>query len=159
MPNIWRIISLFLILFVLLPIILWAFFKDHLFGWVFLGSIFLEVLLKLSRFIPYSTQWHKIVMRPDNARNCSILNTGGSYKGKIGMPSGHVSLTTFSLLGCLIAATKNGHIPPQLTWILTFIVCVLVVLMVLARIFTHCHTVLQTLIGALLGGTLALLWV
>lgn len=101
-------------------------------------------LIKLSRVIlPKSG----IYLRPANAMNCSIFNTGGSYINRIGMPSGHVLLTTYILLstGYLL----NFSLPSMIgiyIWIL---------LMAISRIKKNCHTILQVIIGFIIGALIA----
>lgn len=144
MMVLWDFISLTLYPLTFYPIILYFTFWKSIFIIQFIVMLFAMFLIKLSRVIlPKSG----IYLRPANAMNCSIFNTGGSYINRIGMPSGHVLLTTYILLstGYLL----NFSLPSMIgiyIWIL---------LMAISRIKKNCHTILQVIIGFIIGALIA----
>jgi len=143
----WDIISLLILPILASPVIL--LFLDNqepankvLYIGVILGTLICEILIKVSRRIfPKSG----IFLRPPDAMNCSLFNKGGSYANRIGMPSGHVALTTFVITSLLYLNHRRISIP------LIIIGFLVIVLMGLSRYYRRCHTAYQVIAGAGLG--------
>jgi membrane-associated phospholipid phosphatase len=159
MATIWDALSLMVILYLCLPVIFLLLTKDFVFAWITIGVLVCQILVKLSRLIQYPSSWSGVVMRPSGASNCSCWNMGGSYMGRIGMPSGHVALTTFSLLSTALALNKKGILPKSITLYTTCLVIgVLILLMGISRLKRQCHNIWQVLVGGVLGVVLSLVW-
>lgn len=96
------------------------------------------VLMLLNHFIK------KIISepRPDGAKNCDLVNTGGPAK-TFGMPSGHVAIITTILV--LLDCSPTIILP-------------LIALMSWSRVYRGCHTIPQTIVGAVLGAVFGIIW-
>jgi membrane-associated phospholipid phosphatase len=146
----WDLISISIWAIVIAPIVLYYFTKDIAYIYILIGIVVCELFIKLSRTFKYSKNLHKIVYRPNTAMNCSIFNRGGSFQGRIGMPSGHVMLTAFTLSAIFIhqygLGKKGSH---QIEgWL---IVLIAIILMSASRMYKKCHNIWQVIIGAILG--------
>jgi len=152
----WDIVSLTILLWTILPLVFWFVTHKSVYLWIMLGSVILQVFIKLSRYIQYPKTWKHIVMRPKKAMNCSLFNQGGIYKNRIGMPSGHVLITTFVLIS--IGLIMKSHLSSYTNvW---FIGSILIIsLMCISRIKRHCHNLAQVIIGAICGLLSAILWI
>jgi membrane-associated phospholipid phosphatase len=96
----WDLISLSLIPLILTPIGLYIKTKDLIYIPVIVSISITEILISFSRQLPVI---HPVMLRPVGAKDCNLFNSGGSYDGQIGMPSGHVMLTTCISLSLLFA--------------------------------------------------------
>ncbi len=93
--------------------------------------------------------------RPLAARDCNGFNGGGSYRGRNGMPSGHVTVVAFASLTALAIECAGGRLPATRMW-WGVAGCIAAVAAVAAsRLARHCHTTAQVLAGAALGTALA----
>ena len=154
MSLFWDAISLSLIPLIAAPIGIYIRTKNPAYIPVIVSIVITEIIISFSRQLPVI---HTVMLRPAGAKNCNIFNAGGSYDGQIGMPSGHMMLTTcltFSLL-FLYARTKN---------LKTLVVsksgafaaaCAYVILMGASRFMRGCHNIPQVIVGGLLGFGLA----
>lgn len=144
MVQVWDFVSLTLYPLLFYPVILYLTFGRPIFIIQLVIMFFAMFLIKASRVVLPKTG---IFLRPSNAMNCNIFNLGGSYANKIGMPSGHMLLSTYILLstGYLLHFNKLGLIAMYI-WI---------ILMGISRIQKNCHTLLQVIIGFLIGAALA----
>ena len=81
--------------------------------------------------------------RPDEAKDCDLLNSGGSAKGENGFPSGHTTFATFIFVCVAYLYTRHVHSSLGLV-VLTGLFCIL---MPFERVHNKCHTVPQVLGG------------
>lgn len=113
------------------------------------GTIVCEVIIKLSRCMK---KIHPVLIRPKGARDCGIFNNGGDkYEGRIGMPSGHVLMTTYVFTCMYLLSSQKPEVG--------LLLIVGVMLMAASRVLRICHNIPQVIVGALLGFALALLTV
>jgi membrane-associated phospholipid phosphatase len=148
----WDIISLSLYPLMFTPGFGFVYSLNILFIYQLIGVIICSFLIKLTR---WTLPKNSITLRPVNAANCNIYNQGGVYNNRIGMPSGHVLLTTFILFSL-------GYINYKETFYLNnyFLLCLVwIVLMAVSRVKRNCHTVLQVIMGAAFGYILYIIWV
>ena len=141
---VWDIISLLVFALVAYPVIRYVETIQNIYLIICIGLIFCMIVIKLTRMLP---TYHNIMLRPEKAQNCNIMNKGGCYKGKIGLPSGHALIATY-VLTCLMLI--------QPSTIKTIIGSTLIVLIGLSRYYKSCHTPLQIVLGIVLGGTFGL---
>ena len=87
--------------------------------------------------------------RPDDAKNCSVTNSGGSAKGEYGMPSEHMAVSSFMIFSTLLIGTKN-----PIFWTLGG---VWLAGIGWARYTKHCHSIAQVIGGTIYGTSVALL--
>lgn len=148
--SFWDVVSLTLSALVASPGFGYLFTLDILYLYQILGIIFCHFFIKLTRLMPKNS----ITLRPPNANNCNIYNKGGDASNRVGMPSGHVLITTFILLSL-------GYIYTQQTVYFnsyTVFAGVFILLMAISRIKRNCHTVLQVLVGFILGLLIYYAW-
>lgn len=148
----WDMISLSIIAVLSVPVFLFVMSKDPAYLVIIIALIVCHFFVKATRYIKYPKIFNSIVMRPNKAMNCNIFNQGGVYKGRIGMPSGHVMLTIFTLTAIFIHkyglpnkwnTQKHLHV-----WIILIISGII---MSMSRLYRNCHNIYQVIIGALLG--------
>ena len=150
----WDAVSLSIIPVIFAPIVLYIQTKNLKYAPIIVGTFMSEIFISFSRQVPVL---HPVMIRPAGAKNCNIFNGGGSYDGQIGMPSGHMMLTTFITVSFLFmfSRTKNiGRImseKPQTG----LAAGVYVVLMAISRVARGCHNIPQVIVGGLLGYALA----
>ncbi len=108
-----------------------------------IGLLMLILFIKFTRMLNVK---HPIFLRPIGAIDCNMSNKGGPCQGKIGMPSGHVSIAAY-VIGSIILFDPNSSIIK----IVAGIVCVCLV--GLSRYAKQCHTLYQ-LVGGAITGTL-----
>ena len=105
-----------------------------------LGTLLVERLFKFittsSTFMPFK--------RPDDACNCSIMNTGGLVETDSGFPSGHVASTSVYMSLLYYHSGENNAIIFGMYHIPT-------ILMGLARYMKKCHNIFQIIVGLGLG--------
>jgi len=97
--------------------------------------------------------------RPDNARDCNMINKGGYSGLKPGFPSGHSAFAAMIMTIFLIEYLKStnysfGPQPP----IVLYILIGLAILMPIARWRLECHTLMQVMAGSLLGVALGVVY-
>ena len=159
-PWYWEFISLMFIIYAGAPWLLALIYRESIFFWFAIGVFAIELIIKISRIIPYSPQYHSIVMRPPGATNCSCFNTGGLYKGRIGMPSGHVMITTYFVCGLYHILNTKGVFDTNVNYKYLYICAslILIILMALSRLKKQCHNLWQVVIGCVLGVVFAEMW-
>lgn len=86
----------------------------------------------------------KIFRRPDLAKNCDSLNSGGIVNTEPGFPSGHMTLFSF-ILNILYFRQENRDYKTFFRY------NIWVVFMALARYMKNCHNIIQIIGGYLLG--------
>ena len=91
-----------------------------------------------------SNMYPIIFKRPDNARDCSILNTGGPVGDRGGFPSGHMAITSY-FMNYLYFNNRDYSVQSKLYYHIP------VLLMATARYMKSCHNLAQILAGYLLG--------
>ena len=143
---VWDIISLAVIPIFLLPYGLAIVKKDRAYAVIAVGTIICEIIVKLTRKLPVV---HPVQLRPSGAKNCSILNRGGSYEGRIGMPSGHVLLTSYVLVSLFLLSKPDEE--PYFAVAAT----VGIIFMSMSRVIRTCHNVPQVIAGAMMGSIFA----
>lgn len=116
---------------------------------VIIGMVLIQIAIKI---LHSSLPLNQYCSRPLGAHNCNLYNQGGDYSRRVGMPSGHVMMTSFILVSIgRIYATENNKLP------LIIVICVAISLMAISRVKRSCHTILQVCVGAIVGSTIALL--
>jgi membrane-associated phospholipid phosphatase len=138
--SIWEYISLLAFALMTYPFIRFLETKDPYYARMILGLVCVMVFIKAMHSLPSSIS--SIIRRPKGACNCNIMNNGGSYEGRAGMPSGHVMTSAFIIYMIV-------HKTPTHEMKLAGGLCVL--LIAVSRIQKKCHTPLQVIVGALLG--------
>lgn len=114
------------------------------------GVLVTQAIAKLSRRLPV---WHPAQLRPPGARDCGAFNNGGSYEGRIGMPSGHVMNTAYVLLSLALLSPGDEHTLLKLLKLALALAWTLA--MAWSRVARGCHTVAQVIAGACLGAAFA----
>lgn len=143
---IWDVISLSVIPIFLFPYGMAIIKKDVSYAVIAVGTIVCEIIVKLTRRLPVV---HPVQLRPSGAKNCSILNRGGSYEGRIGMPSGHVMLTSYVLVSLYMISEPEDKLYYGIAMIIG------ITLMSMSRVIRVCHNIPQVVIGATLGAVFA----
>lgn len=92
-----------------------------------------------------------IFKRPNQARNCNIINRGGDCSAQCGFPSGHVAHITFSIMS-IILHSQNSDL------LYSCLFLFLIVWVGWARVEKHCHNKQQVKAGVLVGVAIALLF-
>ena len=90
------------------------------------------------------TWYPAIFKRPDNAKDCSILNDGGPAGTRGGFPSGHMAVASF-FSNMLYFRQENRDYKTFMLYSIPSI------LMAIARYMKSCHNLAQILAGYLLG--------
>lgn len=90
------------------------------------------------------TWYPSIFKRPDDAKDCSILNDGGPAGTRGGFPSGHMAITSFFSNTLYFRQEKRDN----KTFLLYSIPSIL---MAIARYMKSCHNMAQIIAGYLLG--------
>ncbi len=156
--SFWDIISLCLFAVLLLPLVLFVFDKHltHQFLHLLLiiGIVICELIIKVTRLVFPKVG---VFLRPAGAVNCNICNGGGDYTGKVGMPSGHVALTTFVF--CALLQIYNSRLKGLIRYVAYAVVITSICLMGLSRYYRKCHNIVQIITGVLLGIVLTWLYV
>lgn len=104
-----------------------------------IGLLIVATFIKVAHKLPTT---YPLFLRPKDACNCNIMNAGGSYADRLGMPSGHVTMATFVVI---MIAYKTQSIAT----IACALLCVL--LIALSRVVKRCHTVSQVIAGVIMG--------
>jgi membrane-associated phospholipid phosphatase len=154
MSILWDTVSLSLIPLIITPIALYIRTKNPKFIPVLVSLVIIEIIISFSRQLPH---FHPVMLRPAGAKDCNLFNSGGSYDGGIGMPSGHVMLTTTISLSLLFIYSGTNNLytifknyPIEFTCTISYIL-----LMAISRVKRNCHNIPQVIVGAILGYGLA----
>ncbi len=142
MHNLYDFLSLFVYALSAYPIISYIITGKIEYLYVLIGIVLIEIFIKISRIILPKNQYF---LRPNDASNCSICNDGGDYSNRIGMPSGHVLMTTFIVYIYLLDLSNNSNFYQYICGIL------IIFLVALSRVKKQCHTIPQVIVGAVLG--------
>ena len=103
-----------------------------------IGLLCVVAFIKVAHSLPPKG----VLARPKGACDCSILNNGGNYELRGGMPSGHVMITSFVMFMMALESHE------WYTYVSS--VCI-VIAMGISRIAKGCHTLPQTIAGGILG--------
>jgi membrane-associated phospholipid phosphatase len=119
----------------------------------FLGALILFLTAKQvpEKIIKYSTKNSKISIRPKEATNCDMINSGGYAADRPGFPSGHSMVAGFFgayIIHEYIKIKKEKGV--ELNELL-IVFCLFAILVPYARTKLKCHTEIQVLLGCLLG--------
>ena len=138
----WNIISLGYVTYsILILSYVFIYYRERFLQLLF-GLLVGQLLIKYF----HTFTCHKELRRPVGACNCNLWNTGDNYEQRGGMPSGHVTMTTYLWLS-LWFITGNT--------IFLEIGLIAIISMGLSRYYKKCHTPLQIMAGMLLGTLLA----
>jgi len=138
----WDAMSLLILPILALPALLVFFDKTRQVSHVLiiLGAIICELLIKLSRRV---FPKKGVFLRPSDAINCNLFNRGGNYANRIGMPSGHMALTTFVISSLIYVFNPSYSV--------ALLGVIIIILMGFSRYFRKCHNMYQVIAGAVLG--------
>ena len=143
----WDAMSLMILVYWALPAVLLCATREPVYAWLCIALVASQLLMK---FLHHGVRvFHPVMERPSDAMNCSILNRGGCYKGRNGMPSGHVTTTTFVLLAIFVCLCRT--ITGPRVWWLGAAVGTLIALMCASRYYRKCHNLHQIAAGLALG--------
>ena len=141
---VWNLISLAVLPLMAVPWLAFSVTGNLGYLVILAGCVFCEALIKLTRKLPVVAEWQ---LRPVGAADCGICNDGGNYEGRIGMPSGHVALTTYIAVSLVM---MRGTCAKAMV-----LAAFAVILMATSRVRRRCHTIPQVIVGALLGAGMA----
>lgn len=106
--------------------------------------LFFEHQLKI-----YFKTWNwKILMRPENAYNCGLLNDGGYVGDQCGFPSGHSLSASFYFYVYYFQNQKKMGSYKKF-WL--FMIQIPILFVMNSRLNKHCHNEIQVLGGYMLG--------
>lgn len=150
LSTIWDAISLLVVPVVILPPCLFLLTQKNVYARITLGALLATAFIAMTRVLPWPPATYAYAKRPDDAANCSTWNTGGSYTGQIGMPSGHVLLTAYVAVALTSHLYSLTHVSSKF---LGAVIAsgILVVLMAISRVKRRCHTLSQVIVGGILG--------
>lgn len=141
----WDHISIFVYSLVTYPFIRLFDSGDIRYIAIIFGLFVAICIVKVSRLLPFT---HAIFLRPSSAMNCNLINQGGPCGGAIGMPSGHVLVTTYMLVSLLLLDDRISSTKASVS-------AIIVIVMGVSRYQKHCHNIPQLIVGALIGASLA----
>lgn len=107
-------------------------------------SYFLTLMVERNTKRMTSQLYPFIFKRPDNACDCSLLNTGGPVGNRGGFPSGHMAITSY-FMNYLYFNNEDFSNKSTMIYLIPSI------LMGSARYMKECHNIYQILAGYLLG--------
>jgi membrane-associated phospholipid phosphatase len=137
---IWDFISTIVVAFIAYPVIRFIETRKRVYLMMAIVVFVWLFVLELRDFLPDALKQY--MKRPSKARNCNVINQGGFQGNALGMPSGHVLLTSY-VTACMYM------ISPSWQTLAFFIIATTV--MAMSRIARSCHTVVQTIVGAVIG--------
>lgn len=137
----WDFLSLLVYALVAYPVIRYVETLHNIYLYIIVGCAVSLVFVKVTRMLP---PIHPAMLRPKGARDCNILNKGGSAEGKIGMPSGHMLLSTFVIFSLLFTGGRVTAVKAAFS-----AGCVIAI--GLSRVMKGCHTWPQVVAGFLFG--------
>lgn len=141
--QVWDFLSLTVLGIVAYPLIRYVETFHYVYLHMLISIVCCLVFIKATRHLPPAFQF---MLRPPAAQNCSILNKGGSYANKIGMPSGHMLTASFVLTFLYLMSPSLFKL---------YFGTSLMILIGLSRYYKHCHTVPQIIFGVITGALLA----
>lgn len=116
-----------------LPLIRFYLTNQTKYLYIFRSTCILAIAIQLSRML---LPKYKCLLRPQLARDCNVLNKGGDCSKCIGMPSGHMLISTFVLV--------------SMYGINVYVIGVLF-FMGASRMRKKCHTFNQVIVGCIVG--------
>lgn len=146
MLTVWDAISLAVIPAMAYPVIRLGQTPNRRFMVIFVGVVAVALLMRARNAIAAPPAY---LLRPKGANNCSTFNRGGSCEHRVGMPSGHVLLTSYVLFAVLWTSEHANSVPANAG------VMAAALLMAVARVKKGCHTVAQVAAGLVLGMVMA----
>jgi len=141
MLPLWDFLSLLVYALVAYPVIRYVETAMDLYLYIIVGCVASLAFVKITRMLP---PIHPAMLRPKGARDCNILNKGGLEEGKIGMPSGHVLLSTFVVFSLLLSGGK-------ITALKTVFSVGCLIAVGVSRVQKGCHTWPQVIAGFVFG--------
>lgn len=137
------LISLSLVGLMFYPVMQYIATLEIIYFYILVGEILCQIAIKITRHFPWDGP---IVRRPPAAEKCDVFCRDGNVGHKLGMPSGHMTLTTyivtcFYLLNPSIAKLWFGII--------------MIIAMGISRYYKACHNLPQIIAGFLFGGFVA----
>ncbi len=146
MFTVWDAISISVVGIMAYPVIRLGQEGSRRFLVIFAGVVVVAVVMHARNAI---TSPPGYLLRPKGAKNCSTFNRGGDCEHRVGMPSGHVLLTTYVLFAVLWTSEKADDAAANAA------VLAAAVLMAVARVQKGCHTVWQVVAGMGVGLAMA----
>ena len=151
----WDSLSLSVVAFAGFPAIAFLLTGDAKYAWFALGiagterisNILKDVLVKINKNEP-------MLLRPNGAKDCDIMNKNGIIQGTPGMPSAHVSLIVFFFVYAWIAS----HVTGVSFGVYVAVASLICALIAASRLQKKCHSYDQVFGGASLGALLAIIW-
>lgn len=149
LETLWEIVSLnefvILVVFLLVTVIQFNTYTAAIIG-MYVVKQLVEKVIKSK----YGNEG--IGKRPEDARDCNMINKGGYSAFKPGFPSGHTTVIFMitTILGIEYLKLTNYEFNKQPPIVL-YLVIGLAFLTPIARMRLQCHTFLQVFAGALLG--------
>lgn len=138
MIEVYNFLSLLVFALCSYPVIQYIITTNIYYLYIVVFIILIECFIKTTRFILPQTS---LFLRPKKAFNCGICNGGGDYSNRIGMPSGHVMMSTFIIF---VMVSHLGFIQ-QLIGL--FLVCCIA----FSRVRKNCHNIAQVTCGFIFG--------
>lgn len=146
MFTVWDTISLAVLPIMAYPVIRLGQEANRRFLVIFAGVVAVALVMRLRNTI---TSPPGYLLRPKGAKNCSTFNRGGNCEHRVGMPSGHVLLTTYVLFAVLWTSEHASSAGANAG------VLAAALLMAVARVQKGCHTVAQVVAGMGVGLAMA----
>jgi membrane-associated phospholipid phosphatase len=146
MLIVWDAISLTVLPIMAYPTIRLGQEANRRFFVIFMGVVGVALVMRARNAI---TSPPSYLLRPKGAKNCNTFNRGGDCEHRVGMPSGHVLMTTYVLFAVLWTSEKADDVAANAA------VMVAAVLMAVARVQKGCHTVGQVVAGMGVGAVMA----
>ena len=137
--SIWDLISAFVLICAYFGI-----YKGMDGDFEILISYFLTLTVEKNMKRMTANMYPSIFKRPDAARDCSLLNTGGPVGDRGGFPSGHMAVTSY-FMHYLYFKNRDYSLRAKLYYHTP------IILMALARYMKSCHNIPQIIAGYLLG--------
>ena len=142
--HFYDLVSASILALIAYPIIQLMVTQEYKYLYMLVGLIFTDILTKM---IKHATINVEIFKRPSGACRCNLLsNDDTDLSSKPGMPSGHLSVTSFFIVFLLL--TNDYNI------ILIIASSIFIILMSCARYFKKCHSIVQIISGLLFGGSM-----
>ena len=141
MLPLWDFLSLLVYALVAYPVIRYVETAMDIYLYIIIGCVASLVFVKITRMLP---PIHPAMLRPKGARDFNILNKGGPEEGKVGMPSGHVLLSTFVVFSLLFMGGKITYMKAVFS-----VACLIAI--GLSRVAKGCHTWPQIIAGFVFG--------
>ena len=116
-----------------------------------IGNMLALIIHGIIKIFTTNLKPYSIFKRPNGAKNCGIVNSGGLSDHESGFPSGHMSSISFTML-YLLMKTSNFNFTNIILYNIP------IILVGIARYFKPCHNFIQIIAGYILGSSIALLF-